>query len=420
MALTKEQYETLVGDLGNDAAKRIDTKFKELDASLNTKFQEVGAGLMKVEDFNAFKTQIQQDAQKTIEELAKLEEANKKQGAIITALTEGKDGKTPTTMKEFMQLQMPKLVELKRAGTGFIEITGSQLKAAGIQSIGGSVNPSSPYLPGLGGTPLEIFDIVRDPDFILPRVDLGSTDQSRIAWINEKGYEGSPNTNIAESGSKPQVQHIFSVEYSDAKKAAAYMTLTEEFETDLSGLASDLRGMLQRDVMRALDDKILVDIIAAAKPYNSVGEMNALSAEIYMANLWDAALALTLQPEKHNFSTNTLALEPLTDGKMQMSKNANGTYLDPAFRQRLENWIVRSNKLQANTGLAGDFRQYRVRIYKDYTLRMGWINDQFIKNEFAILGELRYHSFISDNRKWALAKGDLNNIADIINGTPGS
>jgi hypothetical protein len=311
---------------------------------------------------------------------------------------------------------MPKLAELKAAGTGYIEVTGAQLKEAGVTSIGGSIVPGSPYLPGLAGTPLEIFDIVRPENFMITRVDMGNTDQFKLAWVNETSTEGTPNTNIAEGGTKPMVQHIFSVEISTALKAAAYSILTEEFEADVPQLASEVRGMLQRDVIRAFDDAISAFVFSIARTFNLTG----LQAEIAMANLWDAAYSLITQVGYNNFDPNTLAWNFITNAKVQMGKNNQGDYLVPPFLTELQSMIVRSNKIETNVGLAGDLRQVRVRMYKDYTLRMGWINDNFIQNKFAILGELRYHRFISDNRKDAIVKGDLNTVKTYIDGVPGS
>jgi hypothetical protein len=414
--LTKEQMDSLVADLGKQAAVEIKTQVDALDLKLDTKYKDVLAGTVTIKDFNEFKESNIKQLNEALKKLEDIAEANKAQAEKISGLLENPTGKKDVSMAEFLTPFIPKLAELKAKGTGYIEVTDTEMKAAGITSIGGSITPGTPYLPGLAGTPLEMFDIVQAPDFMITRVDLGTTDQYKLAWVNETGMEGAVDTNIAESGLKPLVQHKFSVEISTAEKVAAYSILTEEFEEDVPGLASEVRGMLQRDVMRALDNAIQTKVFLAAKAFN----LTQLDADIYQASLWDAAYALLTQVGFNNFTPNTLAVNWITNAKMQMAKNANGTYLLPPFKQEILDMLVRANKIETNVGLAGDLKQFRVRMYKGYTLRMGWINDQFIKNEFAILGELRYHGFISDNRKFALAKGDLNAIAVQINGTPGS
>jgi hypothetical protein len=413
--MTKEQMDDLVKEVGNQAAKEIKTQVDELEKGLNTKFADLKSGTVSEKDFNAYKEDTLSKINEALKKLGDLAEASKAQGLKVDDLINNKPGKTKT-MTEFLQPLVGKLQELKMAGTGYIEVTGQQMKDAGVTAVSTSITPASPYLPGIAGTPLEIFDIVRPENFMITRVDMGNTDQFKLAWVNELPMEGTVNTNIAEQGNKPLVQHLFTVEISTALKAAAYSILTEEFEQDVPQLASEVRGMLQRDVIRAFDDAISAFVFSVAKQFN----LSALYMEVFQANLWDAAYALITQVGYNNFDPNTLAMNWITNAKMQMTKNANGTYVLPPFGPELQAMLVRTNKITTNIALGGDLRQVRVRMYKDYVLRMGWINDNFIQNKFAILGELRYHRFISENRKIALATGDLNNIADIINGTPGS
>jgi hypothetical protein len=413
--MTKEQVDQLAADCGAAAVKQVKPLIDEIEKNMNTKYAEMKSGTVSADDFKKFQDDSLKQVNEVLAKLKDISEANIENATKLGELLDNKPG-VKKTMTEFLQPFVSKLGELKMAGTGFIEVTGAQMKEAGVTAVSTSISPATPYLPGLAGTPLEIFDIVRPENFMITRVDMGSTDQFKLAWINELPMEGDVNTNIAESGTKPLVQHLFTVEVSTALKAAAYQILTEEFEQDVPQLASEVRGMLQRDVIRAFDDAISAFVFSVAKDFN----LSALNMEIFQANLWDAAYSLITQVGYNNFDPNALAMNWITNAKMQMSKNANGTYVLPPFGPELQAMLVRTNKIVTNIALGGDLRQVRVRMYKDYTLRMGWINDQFIKNQFAILGELRYHRFISENRKSALAKGDLNNIADIINGTPGS
>lgn len=413
--MTKEQMDQLVKDCGAQAANDVKKLVDQMEVNINAKYDDVKKGTVSLDDFNKFKDGQEKGLNEVLAKLKDISDASKTQGEQINGLLDTKPGKTKT-LTEFLEPLMPKLQEMKMAGTGYFEVTGKQMKDAGVISVAGSITPASPYLPGLGGTPLEIFEIIRPENFMITRVDMGNTDQFKLAWVNELEPVGVPNTNIAEGETKPQVQQLFTVEVSTALKAAAYSILTEEFEQDVPQLASEVRGMLQRDVIRAFDDAISAFVFSVAQTFN----LSALNMEIFQANLWDAAYSLITQVGYNNFDPNTLAMNWITNAKMQMTKNANGTYVLPPFGPELQAMLVRTNKIVTNIALGGDLRQVRVRMYKDYVLRLGWINDNFIQNKFAILGELRYHRFISDNRKKALAKGDLNNIADIINGTPGS
>jgi hypothetical protein len=305
---------------------------------------------------------------------------------------------------------------------GFFEVTGKQLKAAGVTSIGsagsGSIAdmasvPGSAYLPGLGGMELQMFDIVRNPNFIINHVNVGRTNQFRLAWINEIDYQGLPSAVIPEGGAKPLTQHKFQVEFSTAKKAAAYIELTEEFDTDVPGLATAVRRMLTADVIRAFDDQIQADVIAKAHPY----EITQLNAQIPFANRWSALRAMMGQVGFYNFITNTIAINPLTAVQLDESKNTLGTYLLPPYMDTIRPMLVEANKILYGNALVGDLMQYNVDIYKDFTLRVGWINDDFIYNKFAVLGELRYHSYISDARRKAIVYDGISKVVNQIKGS---
>lgn len=424
--LTKEQYDSLVEQFGKDAAEKIIAKGKEIETALNAKYDDVVKGLMKGTDFEKFKNEEIANLNKQIK---KLEDAAKIQGDEIQKLLSGGSGGSKIkSIEEFFTELMPKVTDLRAKGAGIIEIKSEDLRKAGVfnfrggskaasttavgsGTVGGtdgsivemSSVPRSPYLPGLGGSDLELFDIVRNPNFILNHVDVGRTNQSRLAWVNEVDYQGTPGTNIAESGTKTLTQHKFQVEYSTAKKAAAYIKLTEEFEDDVPGLATAVRRMLQQDVIRSFDDAIQTLVIAAARPY----EISGLDAKVHFTTLWDAVGAELAQVGFYNFVPNTVGLNTVTNWEMNMDKDADGRYLNPPFANRINALLVEANKIAAGYCLAGDLSQYKVDMYKDFVLKVGWINDQLITNEFCVVGELRYHAYISDNRKKAICYNQL-------------
>lgn len=416
--MNEQQYKELVEKLGKEAADQIKKEAKAIEDALNAKYSDMTKGMATAEEFSKLKAEQEETLKKINEKLAAAEEVTKQQGIIINTLKESGNGQPKRkTLEDYFESVMPQIKELRGKQIGFFEVTGRQLKDAGITSIGNSIadqatSIGSPYLPGIGGAELELFDIVRNPNFIINHVNVGRTNQFRLAWINEIDYQGTPDANIVEGGAKPLTQHKFQVEFSTAKKAAAYIELTEEFDQDVPGLATAVRRMLTADVLRAFDDKIQADVIAAARPY----EITQLDGEIDHANRWSAVRAMMGQIGYYNYITNTVAINPLTAVQLDESKNSNGTYLLPPFLPTVKPLIVEANKIAFGNVLVGDLGQYNVDIYKDFTLRVGWINDEFIHNKFAVLGELRYHSYISDNRKKAICYNALSEVVNQISG----
>jgi len=416
--MNEAEYKELVEKLGKDVADQIQKQAKIIEDTLNAKHADLVKGLLTKEQFDELKKELTENELKGInDQLAKLEAIAKTQGEVLNVMKEHSSGTTKKkSLGDYLEENIAKIAEFRKAGSGFIEVTGAQLKAAGITSIGNSIQamdnpPDSPYAPGLGGAELELFDIVRNPNFILNRVDVGRTNQSRLAWINETDYQGTP-AEVDEGGNKPLTQHKFKVELSEAKKAAAYIELTEEFEDDVPGLATAVRRMLQTDVIRAFDDAVQAAVIAAARPY----EITGLDDSISDANQWDALGAELAQIAKYNFVANTVALNPVTMWKIWMQKDNEGRYLTPPFQSIIDSKRVEATKVAEGFGLVGDLTQFKVDIYKDFVLKMGWINDNFIQNKFCIVGEIRYHRYISDNRKKAIVYDNLNDIEAQIDG----
>jgi hypothetical protein len=430
--MTDIQFKEFTDKFGKEAAQEMKTLGEAIEKRLNDAAIEREKGLITQAQFDERVKAVKAGELTELNaKLEKMEEVAKEQGIVINTLKEVGGKPVQKTLQQFFDGQisikdqdgkdvslkfMDKLKALREARSGFIEITGSDFKAAGVTSVSGSIADNtaivSPYAPGIGGPELQLFDIARNPNFIINHVNMGRTNQFRLAWLNEIDYQGTVNAAIAEGGAKPLTQHRFQVEFSSAKKAAAYIELTEEFDTDVPGLASAVRRLLGMDVIRAFDDQIQTDVIAAAKPF----EITSLNGLVQDACGWDAIMAMIGQVGSYNFTPDTVALNYLTDVLLETSKDDNAAYLIPPFLDRFRSMMVFANKLAIRKALVGDLKQYNVDIYKDFVLRVGWINENFINNKFCVLGEIRYHSYISDTRKKAICYDDIYETLTTIDG----
>lgn len=407
MALDAQTEKDLLEKVGKEATEAAKTQLAEAEKQITAKAEEFKKGLISEDAFKTFQTE-KIDPINTL--LKTLDDASKEQGNKINQILE-KATPGSKTIEQFIEEKADLIKELRTSGK-MVEFTGKELKDAGVNSISGAIPTASPYAPGISGS-LEIFDIIRNPNFITSKVDLGRTNQSRLAWANElETILGGASANVAEGGRKPQIQHQYSVETSVAKKAAGWIELTDEFEQDLPNFASNVRRQLQIDVERAWDDQIQVDVQNAARPFTITG----LNDQISFANRWDAIMAFFGQVGFYNFIPNTVAINWITNVMLQTAKNENGTYLLPPFLDLINGKLTYANKMQIGNALVGDLKQYHVDVYKDFILKIGWINDELIYNKFAIVGELRYHSYISDARKKALVYDSLSGVASTILG----
>lgn len=407
MPLDIQIEKELLEKVGAEATAKAKAVVEKAEQDITAKANEFKNGLMSEKAFEDFKKEQMEPINAT---LKTLEDASKEQGTKMSAILE-KATPNSKSLEDFIIEKGAEILALRPTGK-YIEFTGKQLKDAGINSIAGAIPTPSPYAPGPSG-PLEIFDIIRNPNFITSKVDLGRTDKSILAWANEiETIQGSASADVAEGGLKPQLQHQFEIATSKAKKAAGWIELTDEFEQDLPQFATRVRRFVQEDVERAWDDAIQIAVQLAARPY----QITSLDNQIPDANRWDAILAFMGQVGSYNFVPNTVAINWITNVMLQTAKNSNGTYLLPSFADDIRRMLAYANKMQIGNALVGDLKQYHVDIYKDFVLKIGWINDEFIHNKFAIVGEMRYHNYISDARKKAIVYDSLSGVAAQIEG----
>ena len=432
--MKQEEVDAIVSKVNTDLGEvfkkehtKVEQMVKDMEAKtqekINTAVEAGRKGLLSPEKAEEIvKEQMKEYSTKT----SSLEEALREQGEVLAGLKE-KIKAVPEkgeSLEDLIKKEIPKLKELFKAGTGFIKI---EAKAAGVTSIGNAVQamaapPGSPYAPGIGGPALTLYDILRNPNFVSNYVNVGRTSESRIAWINETSLMGYPAL-VPEGSQKPLTQRTFQVEYSLAKKVAAYIQVTEEFDRDLPGLATAVQRLLQNDVVRAYDDQVQTDVIANVSPFSfspanvpgnpTIGaSMAAFQKNIFDATYWDALLIMATQVRLSNFIPNISLLNPGLWAKLMTSKDTLGRYNYPPDDIIKALNIVQGNKLYPDYALAGDLQQFNVDIYEDFVIKMGWINDDFIRNQFTIVAEVRFHDYISTARKPAIVYGNAKYIAE--------
>jgi hypothetical protein len=415
--LTEKQFDDLVLKVGNEAAVKIKEQFATLEKNINDKHMEVVKGLLKSEDFEKFKTE---EIAKLTEATGKLEAAIKEQGNTINALKEGGAPSQPKTLEDVLSDEntIKEIKAIIKKGEGNVEISlnGIALKTAGSTSVGNSIQPmtpppNSPYLPA--AAPLDatnFFGIIYNPNFIINYVNRGSTNFSLLPWVNETSAEGAA-AQVQEGAQKPLWNTRFKVEMSQAKKTAAMSTITEEFDQDLPGFTTIVKRLLTETVARKWDDDIYAAVIAAATAYNITG----LNGQVDDANLYDALRSMIAQVGKNNFNANFAGINPVTGALLEMQKSATDRlYLTPPFLQRLQGMLREGNKVAEGYALVGDIQQFNVDVYKDMVIKVGYNSDDFRRNQFSVIAEVRYHDYISDNRKVALVYDQLTRIRALI------
>lgn len=415
--LTQEQFDTLVTKVGTEAAEKIKTQFATSEKSINDKIEDVAKGQMTKKDFDTFKTE---ELAKVTEQLTKLEGIMSEQGTVINTLKEGGDTSKPKTLEDVLSdpetIKQIKAIQKSGSGNVEIELGGVTIKTPGTTSIGNTIQPmtpapNSPYLPAAGPVnATNFFEIMYNQNFITNYVNLGRTNFAFLPWVNETSVEGGAER-VQEGAAKPLFNTRFKVQMSEAKKIAVMTTITEEFDQDLPGFTTIVERLLRENVTRKWDDDIYTAVIAAASAYTMTG----LNGKIDDSNYWDALRALIAQIGKNNFTANFIGVNPVTSALIDMQKSATDRlYLTPPFAQRINSILREGNKVEEDKALVGDIKQFNVDMYKNLVLKVGYNSDDFRRNQFSVVAELRYHDYISDNRKTAIVYKDLSELVTTL------
>lgn len=414
--LTEQQFNDLVTKVGTEAATKIKEQFATSEKNINDKIEDVKKGLMTSAEFATF--QKEQLAPLT-EKLGSLEGILKEQGTKILELKEATPAQSKTLESVLSDKKiLDEIKAVQKAGSGNIEIplTGIIVKTAGSQSVGNSIQPmtpppNSPYLPA--AAPLNannFYGIIYNPNFIINYVNRGRTNFALLPWVNETSVEGGA-TQVQEGAPKPLWNTRFKVEMSQAKKTAAMAVITEEFDQDLPGFTTIVERLLTETVGRKWDDDVYTAVIAAAVAYSMTG----LNGQVDDSNLYDSLRAMIAQVGKNNFNANFIGINPVTSALVEMQKSATDRlYLLPPFLQRIQSIMREGNKVAEGNALVGDITQYNVDVYKDMVLKVGYNSDDFQRNQFSVIAEVRYHDYISTSRKPALIYDSLTRIRSVI------
>lgn len=164
-----------------------------------------------------------------------------------------------------------------------------------------------------------------------------------------------------------------------------------------------------------------------ATTYGRVFSAGALALAVDTPNFMDVVNAcITDIATTHNFTdempymANLVMVNP-NDFFIQLvsAKDLNGLPLYPSAS--LFNTVViggvtiiPEESIPAGKIFVADMSQYNTTNYLPYTVKIGYVNDDFIKNQFVILGESRFHAFVKKLDEQAFIYDDIATIQTAI------
>ena len=396
---------------------------------------------MTAEQLDQYKTELKaheaEELKGQISEAVKAQiaEANKNLNDVIGAevekqlLEKGEAGGT-----ESVEVQLRKALEenheaiktIAKNGSGLIEIT---LKAPANITTANGVNTSPPNITGTQQAPLSNVNY-RNFD-VTPLTTNINTSLAAYPYTEAKPKDGD-YTFLAEGGTKPQVDFTWETNYAKPVKAAAWVRLTDESVQDVAGLESVARDLLfKKHNIKKAKGILYGDGISpnpkGATTYGRVFSAGALALSVVEPNFMDVVnAAITDIATTHNYEdempymANLVLVNP-NDFFIQLvsAKDLNGLPLYPTAS--LFNTVViggvtimPEETIPAGKIFVCDMSRYNTTNYLPYTVKIGYVNDDFIKNQFVILGESRFHAFVKKLDEQAFIYDDIATIKTAI------
>jgi hypothetical protein len=391
-------------------------KFAELmEGALDIAFNDATKGALTEKEVNNLISKALEGKGATTEQettIKETAEAVRKQAAEIEKIKASGIETDQESFLDTLEKAKDELKQIQKNRTGMKTFT---LKAAGVTTTAttGGTRAITNSVSAAGGQRLgdgPIYEIRRGKPFILDFVNLGSTTSSVLIWFDELAKEGDFAV-TAEGVAKPMVQYRFERKSASYQKAAGYSTITDEFERDFPQLYTTIRRLMESDVRLAMASIILADVISAAPTFSYTG----LNAKIDNADNYAAiGAAIAGQQALYFGDPNVLFLNPADAWIMKLQKTTTGEYVMPPFDWNGNTYafgtVIVDPRITAGTFLIGDLNNYNVDLYGDVIVKIGYVNDDLIKNQFTVVVEQFFYDYISTNKLGGLTKGTFATI----------
>lgn len=402
------------------AAEQITRSIADLNAKI-----ENGATKEELQnELNAIK-----EAQKGLiskEDYTKLENIVKEQGDIITELkSKGVENKSlKSELYKFIKDNHETIKNLHSSKHGVVEF-----KVAGDITTANGTNTTPPNITGTQQAPLGNINL---REFNVSSLTTNvNTSLAAFPYTEAKPKDGDYSF-LAEGEVKPQIDFTWETNYAKPVKTAAWVRLTDESVQDVAGLQSVANDLLRKKHDLKKSNGILFGDGVSPNPkgattYGRAFVAGAMATSIVKPNFMDVVNAcITDISTTHNYQdempymANLVMVNPIDFYKeLVAAKDENGLPLYPSAS--LFNTvsiggvtIIPEESIPSGKIFVCDMSKYNTTNYTPYSVQIGWVNDDFIKNQFVILAESRFHAFVKKLDEQAFIYDDIATVRTAI------
>jgi hypothetical protein len=329
-------------------------------------------------------------------------------------------------LKNFLTENIDKIKGIQAAGSGMVEFT---MKAVADITTSNGTNTTPPNTVGTDLAPLQNVNL-REMQVLNLTTNI-NTSAAAFPYTESVPKDGD-YTFVAEGAAKPQIDFTWETNYAKPVKAAAWIRLTEEAIQDVKGLESVAKDYLFKKHNLFKAKAILFGTGVAPQPkgatvYGRVFSAGALALAVPTPNFMDVVnAAITDIATTHNYTdeldyrANLVLVNP-NDFFINLvsAKDTQGHPLYPTaslFNQVNIGGvtIIPETSIPVGKIFVADMGMYHTTNYMPYTVKIGYVNDDFIKNQFVMLGESRFHAFVKKLDAQAFIYDDIDTIKTAI------
>ena len=408
-------------------------KFKELEAEKQMDLQNEYLGEIENQVGKTASKEELESAQKEIKDLFTESEKNLKDKLKLVdesvSSLEEKVKKFNVPYNENPETEMLKAIAEKHneikdvfaKGSGVLEFT---MKAPALITTANGTNINVPDINGVQQTGLDNVHLRRMN--IMNYVTTLPTSLPSYPYTEALPKDGDFDF-VAEGGIKPQIDFTWETRYATPNKIAAWEKVTEEAVADVKGFMGVARGYLKDKHDLKKNKALLFGTGVGQQPkgatiYGKVFAAGALAASVQSPNFADVVKAGIVKiSTTHNYvdevpyKANLVLLNPIDYFiHIESAKDSQGRPLYPNGLNIPGITIDTDESIPVGKIFVGDMSKYNVTNYLEYTVKIGWVNDDFIKNQFVILGESRFHAFVKRLDEVAFIYDDIATIKTAI------
>lgn len=432
------------GIAGSGAAGALSDEEKDVQAALllevknqtNTQLEGFKNNLaMELKSHKAFEDKIKELETKSAEvktpaDYKTIVDEVTRMGLELKSMKEKGNKHVPSlksAINEFVEKNAAKIIEIKAAGTGIVEF-----KSVGSMLTTSASNPDGiPDLMGVQVAPPTNINLRES--IVDGLVSKFATSLAAYPYTESVPKDGD-YTFLAEAATKAEIDFKIETRYAQPKKVAAWIELSDESVQDIPGLQSIAYDYLRKKHDLKRQSGILFGVgtgvyLKGAMTYGRAFVAGGMANKVVNPNFMDIVNAcITDIFTTHNYTdempyqANLVMIHPM-DFYTQLvaAKDAFGRPLYPMASLFNRVTIGGATIIPfENAGLAegkifvADMSKYNVTDYIPYNVKIGWINDNLITNQFVIVAESRLHGFVKKLDEQAFIFDDIATIKTAI------